>query len=84
MHSLCILAFFYDGRRKQFLLFGYEVYRLRWSIAIGIVKTYFIQSILGETREQRKESFEHHMSALLTKHLVPVRPHKAVKNNGLR
>ncbi|PTQ79233.1 DDE family transposase [Trichococcus patagoniensis] len=51
------------------------------SIAIGIVKTYFIESIMGETREQRNESFEH-MSALLTKHLVPVRPHRAAKRKN--
>ncbi|MDB6354573.1 IS4 family transposase [Trichococcus sp. K1Tr] len=48
------------------------------SIAIGIVKTYFIRSFMSETREQRRESFEQ-MSALLTNHLVPVRPNRAAK-----
>lgn len=51
------------------------------SIAIGIVKTYFIQSIMSETREQRKKSFEQ-MSILLVKHLVPVRPNRVVKRKS--
>lgn len=51
------------------------------SIAIGIVKTYFIQSIMSETREQRQKSFEQ-MSTLLVKHLVPVRPNHVVKRKS--
>lgn len=60
--------------------YKYEMKR-NLSIAIGIVKTYFIRSLMSETREQRRESFEQ-MSALLTKHLVPVRPHRAVKRKS--
>lgn len=48
------------------------------NIAIGIVKTYFIQSVMGETHEQRKKAVEQ-MSDLLAQHLVPVRPNRAIK-----
>lgn len=48
------------------------------NIAIGIVKTYFIQSVMAETHEQRKTAVEQ-MTSLLAKHLVPVRPNRAVE-----
>ncbi|PTQ83991.1 DDE family transposase [Trichococcus patagoniensis] len=60
--------------------YKYEMKR-NISIAIGIMKTYFIRSFMSETYEQRRESFEQ-MSALLIKHLVPVRPHRAVKRKS--
>ena len=57
--------------------YKYEM-KQNFNIAIGIVKTYFIQSVMGETHEQRKKAVEQ-MSELLAKHLVPVRPNRAVK-----
>lgn len=60
--------------------YKYEMKR-NLSIAIGIMKTYFIRSFMSETREQWRESFEQ-MSALLTKHLVAIRPHRATKRNN--
>lgn len=49
-----------------------------FNIAIGIVKTYFIQSVMGETHEQRKKAVEL-MSELLIKQLVPFRPNRVVQ-----
>lgn len=60
--------------------YKYEMKR-NISIAIGIVKTYFTQSVMSKTRKQRKEAFEQ-MSELLIKHLVPVRPNRAVKRKS--
>lgn len=57
--------------------YKYEM-KQNFNITIGIVKTYFIQSVMGETHEQRKKAVKQ-MSELLGKHLVPVRPNRAVK-----
>ena len=50
------------------------------SISIGVVKTYFIQSILGNTPEKRHESVER-MSELIKQHLIPVRPDRIAKRH---
>lgn len=57
--------------------YKYEM-RRNISVAIGIVKTYFLQSIMGETAEKREKCAEE-MSQLILKHLVPVRPDRTVK-----
>lgn len=57
--------------------YKYEM-RRNISISIGIVKTYFIQSIIGNTPEKRQEYVEQ-MEALIKNHLVPVRPNRTAK-----
>lgn len=51
------------------------------SIAIGVIKTYFIQAVMGETPEHRKKSVEQ-MAELLSKHLIPVRPYRVTKRQS--
>lgn len=48
------------------------------SIAIGVVKTYFIKSLMSPTQKARKESVKQ-MNTLLFKHLVPIRPNRTTE-----
>lgn len=57
--------------------YKYEM-RRNISISIGIVKTYFIQSLIEDTPEKRQKSVEQ-MSELIRQHLVPVRPNRISK-----
>ncbi|GLL50199.1 IS4 family transposase [Tetragenococcus halophilus] len=57
--------------------YKYEMKR-NISISIGIIKTYFIQSIMGETYEKREESIIQ-MENLLTAYLVPIRPDRKAR-----
>lgn len=45
------------------------------SIAIGVVKTYFLKSLMSPTKKARQESIDQ-MDTLIMKHLVPVRPYR--------
>lgn len=54
--------------------YKYEM-RRNINISIGIVKTYFVQSIMCEDQEKREKCFQQ-MSGLITKHLVRVRPNR--------
>src|SRR5699024_2835902 len=57
--------------------YKYEMKR-NMSIAIGVVKTYFIKSLMSKTKKERKENMDQ-MSILLMKHLVPIRPNRSTK-----
>lgn len=57
--------------------YKYEMKR-NMSIAIGVVKTYFIKSLMSKTKKARKENMDQ-MSILLMKHLVPIRPNRSTK-----
>ena len=48
------------------------------SIAIGVVKTYFLRSLMSPTKQVRQESVDQ-MDTLIMKHLVPIRPGKSTK-----
>lgn len=48
------------------------------SIVIGVVKTYFIKSLMSPTQKERKESMKQ-MNTLLLKHLVPIRPNRSTE-----
>ncbi|MFD1415530.1 IS4 family transposase [Oceanobacillus jeddahense] len=60
--------------------YKYEMKR-NINIAIGIIKTYFIQSVMSETREARKKSMDQ-MNTLILKHLVPIRPNRQAKRQN--
>jgi len=51
------------------------------SIAIGVVKTYFLKSLMSPTEKACQESIDQ-METLIMKHLVPVRPGRSVKRQS--
>lgn len=57
--------------------YKYEMKR-NINIAIGVVKTYFIKSLLSPTKKARRESMTQ-MNRLLLKHLIPIRPNRSTK-----
>ncbi|MBO1305429.1 IS4 family transposase [Enterococcus sp. 669A] len=57
--------------------YKYEM-RRNIGISIGIMKTYFLQSVIGETEEKRNQCIEE-MGKLIIKHLVPIRPNRTSK-----
>ncbi|WP_052256865.1 hypothetical protein [Salinicoccus sp. YB14-2] len=48
------------------------------SIAIDVVKTYFIKTLMSPTQKERRESMKQ-MNTLIMKHLVPIRLNKSTK-----
>lgn len=48
------------------------------SIAIGVVKTYFLKSLMSPTEKARQDSVDQ-MDTLIMKHLVPIRPGRSTK-----
>lgn len=57
--------------------YKYEMKR-NINIAIGVVKTYFLQSMMSPTKQARQKSVNQ-MNALIMKHLVPIRPNRSTK-----
>jgi len=60
--------------------YKYEMKR-NISIAIGVVKTYFIKALMSPTQKERRASMKQ-MNALILKHLVPIRPNRSTKRKA--
>lgn len=57
--------------------YKYEM-RHNINIAIGVVKTYFLKSLMSPTKQARQASVDQ-MDTLIMKYLVPVRPGRSTK-----
>ncbi|MDU3611785.1 IS4 family transposase [Enterococcus avium] len=77
--SFCIIEL-NEAERIPQEQYKYEM-RRNITISIGIVKTYFIQILLEEHPERRKELMDQ-MASLIKKYLVPVRPNRTVKRKS--
>ena len=66
-----------EGQETPQDRYKYEMKR-NISIAIGVVKTYFLKSLMSPTKAARQASVDQ-MDTLIMKYLVPVRPGRSTK-----